>query len=285
MGYSRVKPQMALVMPGDAAYAYYPKYVDVSWQWDENYASQLFGQGSYVLANYLLQKTGVKLFRDVITPGTYELPKVGPDYRIRIPSMDQFIPYPRVGTSYVPDVTKGPLVYDPTTQTYRNKDKTVTYNPDQVTWQVPKIKAKVDPVTGEKTVGFENTKTGEIENIANPDVTSGATTGIGDIVTSISRFFDLTRPIDINPLKNVPITTAFPFSLPWDLSRAINIFVVPPQRPKFEIEMNIAGKIVKKELEIPEYVYDYVPLIRSAILLMFGIGLIFATRKLFGGAK
>lgn len=110
---------------------------------------------------------------------------------------------------------------------------------------------------------------------------------IGEIVDAIKDFFDLSKPINWEPMRNIPagITTAFPFSLPWDVSRAIETLTVTGQRPDFEIEFQVNGKKYKQQLPFADYMDPLVPFIRSGIVFLFTFGLIFATRKLFGGAK
>lgn len=110
---------------------------------------------------------------------------------------------------------------------------------------------------------------------------------IGEIAEGLKDFFDLSKPINWEPMRKIPagLTTAFPFSLPWDVSRAVEALTVTGQRPDFEIEFQINGKKYKQQLPFADYIDPLVPFIRSGIVFLFTFGLIFATRKLFGGAK
>lgn len=114
-----------------------------------------------------------------------------------------------------------------------------------------------------------------------------AVPGEGTIVDTIKNFFDLSKPIDWSPMKGIPqvATKAFPFSLPWDVGRAIDTLTVTGKRPEFELTIMVDGKEVKQTVPFGEWVDPIVPYIRSGIVFLFTFGLIFATRKLFGGAK
>lgn len=126
------------------------------------------------------------------------------------------------------------------------------------------------------------------------DVTTSIKTMTGDmaipdtgIIDTIKDFFDLTKPIDWSPIRSVPqvATKAFPFSLPWDVGRAIDVLTVTGKRPEFEVTVMVNGQAVKREVPFGDFMDPFVPYIRSGIVFLFTFGLIFATRKLFGGAK
>lgn len=100
-----------------------------------------------------------------------ELPKQGSDYAIKVPPLDQFIPYPKTATGTA-DLTKGPLVYDPTLKNYKTKTGDIVYNPADVAWSYPLPKIKTDTATGKKIIAYTDSKTGNIENISDDSIES-----------------------------------------------------------------------------------------------------------------
>lgn len=84
-------------------------------------------------------------------------------------------------------------------------------------------------------------------------------------------------------------TTAFPFSLPWDVSRALDATfggISSTNVPDFEFEIrNFTGEKVKKIIVIPDQVTNMLPFVRSFIIIIFDVSIIYAIRRLFGGAS
>lgn len=85
-------------------------------------------------------------------------------------------------------------------------------------------------------------------------------------------------------LKSIDLfTTKFPFSIPWDVFRAIEAAFgkMGSEEPKFVLSF-ISDDTV---LEIPQFIKDWVPLVRSIILFMFDVSVIYALYRWFGGAS
>jgi len=117
---------------------------------------------------------------------------------------------------------------------------------------------------------------------------SKAEEGTGEgVIDKVIDFFDLTKPIKWDKIKAIPkgVTTAFPFSLPWDIGRMINALTVPPERPKLVVEVLVNGKKTSSELPIGPWLDPFVPIIRSSTLFVWTLGLVFATNKFFGAQK
>lgn len=107
------------------------------------------------------------------------------------------------------------------------------------------------------------------------------TSGIDSFTGSVARFFDLSIPVDLSPLQiaGTTFTTKFPFSLPWDLKNAFNLMVATPVAPEWTI--SYMGNDISFNFDLVE---NYVPMIRTFMLILFDVGLILVTRKLLGGA-
>ena len=112
--------------------------------------------------------------------------------------------------------------------------------------------------------------------------------GTGDgVIDKVIDFFDLSKPIKWDKFKAIPkgVTTAFPFSLPWDVGRMINALTVPPERPKLVVDVLVNGKKISSELPIGPWLDPFVPIIRSGALFLWTLGLVMATNKFFGAQK
>lgn len=127
---------------------------------------------------------------------------------------------------------------------------------------------------------------------ANPPINGtldGISTQINSVVNTIksiplalAKFFDLTVPINLDPLTNIPsiISKKFPFSLPWDYMRGLNLLVNDGGFNKI-----ITIDFLSTKLEIDFSVLDIpIGFLRIGELIIFDISLLFATRKLLGGA-
>lgn len=83
--------------------------------------------------------------------------------------------------------------------------------------------------------------------------------------------------LDFSPLYLSNITEKFPFSLPWDFKRIIDMFDVEPVAPKFEVPL------VTETIEIDfSYFEDWAMIIRFFIIIIFTSTLIFISTKLKG---
>jgi len=126
-------------------------------------------------------------------------------------------------------------------------------------------------------------------------LTGGITSSLTDIQSSIST---LTAPasesINLDPVKNIPkvLFTKFPFSIPWDLYNVYDLMATDNRSPP-EFSLGIpmtkspalavygVGDInMNVKLENYEEIFG---IIRVGELLLFVIGLIFATKKLIWG--
>lgn len=184
---------------------------------------------------------------------------------------------------YLQTVYGGTIVAAPTIPAYPNKRDSTK----PVAIPVP---PGAIAVPGSLTLTPEAVKKAVQDMVGATDI-PGGNTGIldkvGEIATSLANFFDLSKPINWEPMRSIPkgVTTAFPFSLPWDVKRAIDVFIVPGAPPNFEVEMTVWGRKVKQKLPFADYAEVLAPLVRSGTVILFTVGLIFATRKFFGGAK
>lgn len=77
-------------------------------------------------------------------------------------------------------------------------------------------------------------------------------------------------------------TNKFPFSIPWDILRAIDAIFggMGSEKPQFEYE--VYG--VKIDIKIPDFIDNMVGFFRAFLIIVFDIGVIYALRKWFGGA-
>lgn len=79
------------------------------------------------------------------------------------------------------------------------------------------------------------------------------------------------------------ITNKFPFSIPWDVKRAINCLISPPEVPKFVLPFRIDSIGINEQIEIDLSDFEVVAVIcRWFTTLSVCFGLILATRKLIG---
>lgn len=74
-------------------------------------------------------------------------------------------------------------------------------------------------------------------------------------------------------------TTAFPFSIPWDIGRAIDAAFggIGSKKPEFDLNPLIPAK-----LTIPDYFDSWMPFVRTIILLAFDAGLIYLFARFMG---
>lgn len=80
-------------------------------------------------------------------------------------------------------------------------------------------------------------------------------------------------------------TNKFPFSLPWDIGRGLDAvfggLTESDKLPEFPIKIADWEGTIK----IPSFFHSWFPILRIMILVMFDISLIYAVRKLLGGAS
>lgn len=141
------------------------------------------------------------------------------------------------------------------------------------------------PVTGVDSLTTTNTWLGNIAKTLNNTLTkiSAATLALTGAIT---KFFDLTVPVNFEPLKltGVGLITLFPFSLPWDVARIVGAFssaewngIITAQFPAVA---GFGGYLMTFDLTP----YDGIRTATKSILLVcFNLGLIMITRKIMGG--
>lgn len=116
-------------------------------------------------------------------------------------------------------------------------------------------------------------------------------TGIRSLVDALS----LTVPLDLSPLSvNADVlSTKFPFSLPWDLKNSLEVLNVTGEFQPFTVTFyNPLSTIlpgvdphIAFTIDPKPFIDILVPIVRAGYLILFGIGLILITPKLFGGSS
>jgi hypothetical protein len=98
--------------------------------------------------------------------------------------------------------------------------------------------------------------------------------------------------IDFNPLKKSVslLTEKFPFSLPWDVYRAVKSLYVPGELPTvdFIFYNPITKETMHNEVNLGDAfpaIVTLAPLVRGGFVIIFIMGMIYATQKLFGGVN
>lgn len=141
-------------------------------------------------------------------------------------------------------------------------------------------------------------------DVANPTTVPDLTTGTGTTTGEYTGFFDtiigllqsiadffkqgLLGDLNINWSKLNKIysgfTTAFPFSLPWDVGRAFDaVFGNFNTTDAPEWQFSLYGQ--SWTIRIPDMLLSWFPITRLMLLIMFDIGLVYSVRKLLGGAS
>lgn len=98
-------------------------------------------------------------------------------------------------------------------------------------------------------------------------------------------------PTEINwdKLKAVPmiLTKKFPFSLPWDAQRFMQgVFGEVPSAEEFSLKIDeLMGVDFNLNITMPEYFDGWFAFSRTATVILFDIGLIYALYRLLGGAS
>lgn len=139
--------------------------------------------------------------------------------------------------------------------------------------------------------------TGVIDGIGDiaGTLTGGITSSLTDIQSSISTLTaPATETINLDPVKNIPkvLFTKFPFSIPWDLYNVYNLmatdnrsppeFILGIQMSKSSTLSSLGAGDINMEVKLENY-EQIAGIIRVGELLLFVLGLIFATKKLIWG--
>jgi len=97
------------------------------------------------------------------------------------------------------------------------------------------------------------------------------------------------KKINWPKLKAIPMafTTAFPFSLPWDIAKGLDATFgsIDDQKGPIKFTWNAYKESTPITFTVPEMFLDWFKYIRTFILIIFDIGFIYAVRKLLGGAS
>ena len=97
------------------------------------------------------------------------------------------------------------------------------------------------------------------------------------------------KKINWPKLKAIPMafTTAFPFSLPWDIAKGLDATFGSIDERKGDIKFtwNAYKESTPITFTVPEMFLDWFKYIRSFVLIIFDITFIYAVRKLLGGAS
>lgn len=91
------------------------------------------------------------------------------------------------------------------------------------------------------------------------------------------------RPEELDGRFN-SFTTAFPFSLPWDIKHILELLDADPVRPSIAINEDFNGVPIQFNVDF-EWLDSYMPFFRFFIFLTFAVGLIYSTRNLLGGGQ
>lgn len=83
----------------------------------------------------------------------------------------------------------------------------------------------------------------------------------------------------------VAITDRFPFSLPWDVKRAVEGLAQSGELRAIPAQIYGPSGPIEFELQWPEFVKQLVPFVRGGLLFVYGLGLLWGTKSLLGGAE
>lgn len=125
-------------------------------------------------------------------------------------------------------------------------------------------------------------------SLSNTNILSNILSSVSSIANSLTYGLvgDVSK-VNFQPLRLSvsALTTKFPFSLPWDLYNVFFLLNVSPQVPKLAFNLSFGS------IHVPDVSFDfswldpYMGLFRWSEYIIFCIGLILATRRLFGGAE
>lgn len=188
--------------------------------------------------------------------------------------VNEIIPYPLNDTEnyLVWDSENGVFVNPIDGEVYEGEVNYTVPNTTNIKLENGQVVTVVETVTGE----LVNVETGEIVGTtSNPPGGGGDGEEIPDPNTI--QWEKLKMPFDA-------LTRAFPFSIPWDVGRALDAVFGDLSTGEVPVwKLPIYGE--EFEITIPElFVNDWLPFFRAFILIVFDIGIVYAIRKWFGGA-
>lgn len=200
----------------------------------------------------------------VINPSSMKVPMISPETGKIAWPQKTILPD---GYTYNPETQE---ILDPVGNPVTNPETIPELNPDPVIETTPDGEQVIDGVpTGQPA----------------PDPVTPPSGGGGSEVTSGDP-----KDIEWEKLKAIPavLTKKFPFSLPWDAKRFMEgVFGdIPPESEdiKFEID-ELAGVHFGLEITIPPFFDSFFNFARTATVILFDMGLIYALYRLLGGAS
>lgn len=142
----------------------------------------------------------------------------------------------------------------------------------------------VYPAT-DSTTGWKDKTTGEDITVVEDDVVvDGGTTPIDpDKPPEEENEFYCEEKLklpDFKPVGNA-FTSAFPFSIPWDIKRAIDAAFggVGDSKPSFPLPMFGDGVV----LTVPDMIDGWMPFLRGFLVLMFDVSILFLFYRFMKG--
>ena len=142
-----------------------------------------------------------------------------------------------------------------------------------------------DIVVGEPTIG-------DFEAVEQTGLLTSALGVLGGILAFLKDIFSIPDDLelDIEPLKDLPLLTKFPFSLPWDYKNIITNFITDETKaPNFDIDFPIEVSAVNWSQDVKinvdfEQFTQLANIVRIMLSFIFVLGLIILTRTFIGGA-
>ena len=114
-------------------------------------------------------------------------------------------------------------------------------------------------------------------DVPDVDVPDVDVPGANDPDVIFPPFPSFGNSLDFSPMYLTNINEKFPFSLPWDIGRLIDKFVVEPKAPIFKVP------IVTSEIELDLTIFDeWANIGRFFVLIGFALSLILISTKLLG---
>lgn len=192
-----------------------------------------------------------------------------------------------------------PLVYNPATDLAYNPATTKDYSiPVPTTWDNVLGKT-LDQIATTTTPPASLTVLDYLKNFWDwltrfwdwvqtiPKYLTDIKTAVIDSAKSITDVLTADTALDTEPLKLAAnsLTTRFPFSLPWDLYRALNVVNVQSSFDPLEVSFYnpIDHSPIAFTIDPKPFTDVLAPITRAGFLILYGVGLVFVTRKLMGG--
>nr|WP_192962727.1 hypothetical protein [Paenibacillus popilliae] len=148
---------------------------------------------------------------------------------------------------------------------------------------IPGVGSPVIPGVGTGSPAIPGVVSPAIPGVVNPAIPAVANPAIPAIpeLTETST----NERINWEPLRLAgdALTRKFPFSVPWDVKRQLDVFDVVPQAPRFEVNeplFNLSGHTIPLQMTIDLSHFDLVASItRWFLVIAFDIGVILSMRR------